>query len=366
MQHKQYDTRTIYLDPNLIVADESNEQARPGETAEQRNKRVTDMMASIRVNGQLSPVTVVERDVLYAYITGGSRVEAIAKINDEDGSSLEVRCEVVPDGADLFQLAAIENIHRSNPTVLDLALIVQSTFDRMGWRGKGGANKVASYLGMLPSRVSEYQKILHNASPELMEMLKSGQVASLDAALAILEVAPESQVEVAQVALAAAEDDVREAIANNDEAAIKPAKVTRTNVKKAVKQTGAKVTGKATRLISRSRADILNLFVPFTDPAFPKSAAKDFAYALEAWASGKDDMYGDSVSDEKIVVLLNLAMNTHKAAAKAAVDAIKVKAPKPAVKKVVTKKAAKAVKVVKPAKPAPAKKVSKAAKKGKK
>ncbi len=178
--------QNIYLAPEQLTANEANEKARPAERPEDRAARVKIMAQSIAANGQELPVLIVEKtedDVTtYEYVDGGCRVEAIASLNENGSAPIQVWCSLVDPGDDLFKKAVTANIHRTQNSLLDMAHIVQEAFERNSWKGRGGGKKVAEYLGILESRVSEYQKLLH-APPDIKAKIDSGELTSLEAAL---------------------------------------------------------------------------------------------------------------------------------------------------------------------------------------
>lgn len=194
-------TETLFLAPEQLTRNEANEKARPGETAAEHEARVDAMMQSIRLNGQKYPVLIAQvTDVAddgseierYEYVDGEVRVEAIAKLAAEgNGGPDVVRCEVLPEGTDLFRTAVVGNLHRTQNSLLQMAGIVQETRERNGWTGRGGSKLTAEYLGIQPSRVSEYEKLLR-APNGVKAKIESGQITALDAALKIMTV-PESQ-----------------------------------------------------------------------------------------------------------------------------------------------------------------------------
>ena len=133
---------SLYLAPEQLTANEANEKARPAEKPEDRARRVADMAASILANGQEYPVLVVEASegdvTTYEYVDGGCRVEAIAKLNEENGKvPRQVWCSLVDPKTDLFRQAVVANLHRTQNSLADMGHIVQEAFDRNGWRGRG-------------------------------------------------------------------------------------------------------------------------------------------------------------------------------------------------------------------------------------
>lgn len=196
---------SIYVLPELLVANEANEKARPGEDAAKRVARVARMAQSIKAGRQNQPVLVTEitdaDGIHYEYIDGGSRVQAIALINAERAAlpkplaPMNVWCSIVPGDSDFFQTAVVSNLVREDNSILELAAIVRETEERQGWAGKRGANrKIADYLSMPESRVSEFKKINDKATPKLRAMMASGEITSVDAAIKLVGL-PDDKIE---------------------------------------------------------------------------------------------------------------------------------------------------------------------------
>lgn len=200
----------LLLRPEQLTAAEVNVKARPLEKPEARAKRVQELAYSIYMNGQIVPVLVTAKQVpdefdadgepvmQYEYVDGGARVDAIAQLNTPDGG-IQVWCSVVDQYADLYRTAVTSNLHRTQNSVLEMAMIIQEVRERNGWKTRGGAGKVAEYLCLLPSRVSEYEKILRAPKP-IRDLIEAGEISTVDAALKLLAQAPEVQERVARVA----------------------------------------------------------------------------------------------------------------------------------------------------------------------
>jgi ParB-like chromosome segregation protein Spo0J len=214
--------QSLYLAPEQLSPNEANEKARPSETSAERAARVAAMAESIRANGQQYPVLVVQVEegnvVTYEYVDGGCRVEAIARLNDQsvgteystDGllwKPLVVWCSLVNPTEDLFRLACAGNMHRTQNSILDMALICQEARERNGWHGWGVGRKVAQYLGVSEPRVCEYEKLL-KAPKAIQERIRSGEIATMDAALRLMGVEPCKQEQVVERAVEIAEEEL--------------------------------------------------------------------------------------------------------------------------------------------------------------
>ncbi len=300
--------QNLYLAPEQLTANEANEKARPAEKPEDRAARVRLMAQSIAANGQELPVLAVEvtaDDVTtYEYVDGGCRVEAIATLNNSPadfpegvgGHDLKVWCSLVEPDADLFKLATSANIHRTQNSMLDMAHIVQEAFDRNGWRGKGGGKKVAEYLGIQESRVSEYQKLLH-APPDVKSKIESGEIATLEAALKLMSMPADKREEVGRRAAEIAQEEADEAAEKKGKRKgnltpkvpeFKPgkhkpnvAKVKTKHVERAAKESGVE-----TSSTPRAKSEISEFFEQVSAAAYPKPAVAFAEYFVGTWMKG--------------------------------------------------------------------------------
>jgi ParB-like chromosome segregation protein Spo0J len=184
----------IFVPVSLLEPHEANTKARPTEKPEARALRVESIAKSIAAQGQHYPVLVVESQsedefdddgnpiTTYQYVDGGARVDAIRKLDD----GTEVWCSVVSSSDDLFRTAVTSNLHRTQNSILDMAYIIQEVRERHSWTGLGGQKKVCEYLGLPQNRVSDYERLLRAPKP-IRDMIDSGEVATVDAALLLLK-----------------------------------------------------------------------------------------------------------------------------------------------------------------------------------
>ncbi len=308
--------QNLYLLPTELTQHEVNEKARPGETAERRESRVQEMQSSIKLNGQHQPVLIIETPSegddppTYEYVDGGSRVDAIGRLNIEDGHMRKVWCSVLDPESDLFRTACTTNIHRAGNTVLELAAICQETAERQGWKGRGSSIQVAEYLGILPSRVSEYKKIQAAAAKysTLKTMLDDGSIASVDAALKLIAV-PDSlreevagrSIEIAEAKAAAKEPTPiappsgKSSQSKSEPAAPPPPpKVTAENIQQAAREAGSTAG-------PRNRKVLVEFFAEKVGPAYPEPVQKFCKYFVETWAAGGGtDRRADKLFDEMV------------------------------------------------------------------
>jgi ParB-like chromosome segregation protein Spo0J len=316
--------QNLYLDPNLLTPNEANERARPTESPAQREARVGRMAQSIAANGQQQPVLVIAvRDgdspdfVRYEFVDGGSRVEAIAKLNEQNSGKgsepLPVWCVEVQADDDLYKRALVGNLHREQNSVLDLASITQEVFDRNGWRGRGGAKKVAEYLGLSESRVSELQSIYHKASDKLRQLMRDGRVTNIEVALQLLAVPEDKQEEVLNraVQFAAEEAEEKQQVKLVGKATSKggksssadtgaddkpagdaqskplaPAKNARVGTKH-VRAAAAEAGVQVSRPSKRSNKDVVDFFEGYTEDGVYSPTVQAFAAYFVKWLKGE-------------------------------------------------------------------------------
>lgn len=320
--------QNLYLAPEQLTANEANEKARPAEKAEDRAKRVFEMAESIGANGQEYPVLIVEQTdgdiTTYEYVDGGCRVEAIARLNETLTTPLEVWCSLVDSADDLFKKAVVANLHRTANSILDMGHIIQEAGDRNGWKGKGSAKKIAEYLGLGESRVSEFKKILAADGP-VKKMIEAGEVTSADAALKLMSVPAEDleRVSVAAREIAQEEADTEAAKPpkkgkgkkeHNPKPNVplydpmkhkpaKPAKVKAKHVEQAKRETGVAPS-------PRAKSEIVEFFEKVSSASYGPKAVS-FAEYVVKWMAGegtertlreKFDAIADKGSPVKAVV----------------------------------------------------------------
>jgi hypothetical protein len=311
----------LYLPPEQLTANEANEKARPMESAERRAARVREMAESIACNGQEYPVLVVEvsegESVTYEYVDGGCRVEAIALLNEQYGLTLDqpkelklVWCSLLNPTDDLFKIAVVANLHRTQNSIMEMAYIVHEARERNGWTGRGSTQKVADYLGILPSRVSEFEKMLH-APQAVKSRIESGEIQSMDAALKLLQAPPKQQEEIMtraeQIAreeekeepdgrvdaVGDAGDDIPDAVPSRPKRP-KKVKIQAKHVQQAKREKQMEV--------PRTRAQMLDWVVGCTVSPYP-APVRVWAKEFERWAKGKS-------SDEAMTKLFDEAVHS--------------------------------------------------------
>lgn len=297
--------QNLYLAPEQLTANEANEKARPAEKPEARAARVKEMAQSIAANGQELPVLVIEKEddgvTTYEYVDGGCRVEAIAQLNESgDGTPARmVWCTLVDPADDLFKKAVTANIHRTQNSLLDMAHIVQEAFDRNDWKGRGAGQKVADYLGILPSRVSEYQKLLH-APPDVKAKIDAGELTSLEAALKLMAMPAGKREEIGARAVELAKEEEEERtnarkkgkkgrehnptpkVPLYDPAKHKPAAVKTKHVERAARERGVETT-----TTPRAKSEISEFFEAVSAAAYPKAAVAFAEYFVGTWMKGE-------------------------------------------------------------------------------
>jgi len=249
--------QTLRIYPEQLIPNEANEKARPAETAEQRTERVQRMAKSICSTGQTHPVIAIhsDSDGIYEYIDGGGRVDAIKLINEGYCSGgkapdepMKVEILLRDDAADFYRIAVVSNIERTQNSLNDMIGIIRESRERNGWKGRGADSKVAEYLGILPSRVSEYGKVAA-APPEIKSRIASGEIKSLDAALKLMAVPDDKRAEVTERASELAKQDAA-AQSSNSEQTDGAASMTSRHVQAAASESGVSVGKRNAKAIS--------------------------------------------------------------------------------------------------------------------
>jgi hypothetical protein len=286
--------QNVYIEPERLVPSDANLKARPGETAASRKERIETMARSIAVNGQEYPVLVVEvhegEETRYEYVDGGARVDAITHIKTNHDkypstdANIKVWCSLVDAGTDLYRKALISNMHRTQNSIMEMAMIVQDVRERYGWKSRGGAGQVAEFLGIQNSRVTEYEKILR-APKAVRERIESGEIGSVDAALKLIDVPEPDQavVTVRAAQLAKKEREVKNTkLAKKGVAPVdttKPAPIQSKHIVQATKET------KGER-ITMTRAEILAWITGLTGPAYGAAVHNWAEYMLDSLIPG--------------------------------------------------------------------------------
>ncbi|WP_226487578.1 ParB/RepB/Spo0J family partition protein [Streptomyces parvulus] len=172
---------------------------------------IEETAESLRVRGQVQPVTVVRRAAFlgahsdqegqigtadYVVIDGNRRLKAATAAGLTE-LRIDVNDDLAATAADILESALIANVHRVDVPALDQARAIQ---ELVGVHGSQG--KVAKRLGKTPAWVSQRLALLE-LTPDLQEAVEAGEL-KVEPARRIGRLPKEQQAPAAQEAMAAA------------------------------------------------------------------------------------------------------------------------------------------------------------------
>ncbi|MGQ4466322.1 ParB/RepB/Spo0J family partition protein [Streptomyces violaceoruber] len=172
---------------------------------------IEETAESLRVRGQVQPVTVVRRAAFlgahsdqegqigtaeYVVIDGNRRLKAAASAGLTE-LRIDVNDDLAATAADMLESALIANVHRVDVPALDQARAIQ---ELVGVHGSQG--KVAKRLGKTPAWVSQRLALLE-LTPDLQEAVEAGEL-KVEPARRIGRLPKEQQAPAAQEAMSAA------------------------------------------------------------------------------------------------------------------------------------------------------------------
>ncbi|MFI7352213.1 ParB/RepB/Spo0J family partition protein [Streptomyces sp. NPDC049936] len=172
---------------------------------------IEETAESLRVRGQVQPVTVVRRAAFlgahsdqeeqigtadYVVIDGNRRLKAATAAGLTE-LRIDVNDDLAATAADILESALIANVHRVDVPALDQARAIQ---ELVGVHGSQG--KVAKRLGKTPAWVSQRLALLE-LTPDLQEAVEAGEL-KVEPARRIGRLPKEEQAPAAHEAMAAA------------------------------------------------------------------------------------------------------------------------------------------------------------------
>ena len=180
----------VELLPEEIVIDEEI-NVRPWSTAhesEADQAAIEQLKTSIAQEGQLQAIRV--REVAsngdkpsYHLIAGRRRVNAIFGLNAElsakNKPGIRVKAIVARDVDDpaAYRQAAMENIIRRDMSPMDIAEVIKTVRENMGWEGGKNTKSVAKYLGVSPATISQHEKLL-TLPEEIQAKVHAGELSA--------------------------------------------------------------------------------------------------------------------------------------------------------------------------------------------
>ena len=125
-----------------------------------------DLAESIRENGLLNPITVIQKDDSYELVVGQRRFLACQKIGLDTIPAI-IRDDI--SDIDGVTLSLIENVHRADMHPIDKARALQNLYDTYGTY-----QRVSKESGLSSPTIKRYVSLLKLA-PEIQEKLSTSQ-----------------------------------------------------------------------------------------------------------------------------------------------------------------------------------------------
>jgi ParB-like chromosome segregation protein Spo0J len=338
------------------VSEKYNVRRYPGDE-ELEAKRIERLANVIERDGQLDAVIVTIEDGLEnVIIAGHRRRRAISMLNERRTAKgqplMTVRARLDTDG-DLKRKARTSNVQREDLSPMDLALEIQTIREEHKWEGFPGAKKVADYLGIELTTVTQHEKLL-TGSKEVQEKVHAGELTT-QSAFDMLNVKPEAIVPVLERAQEIQEQKDRRltprARKRREGKGIEDgSRIEHPAVVQAIRET-PNATDKP---IARTRKEILETLEQFDSPAYghPDGAVNIFIrYFIDKFAAGIGTP--DTMRKKFDAMVLKAPKGTKPEKPVESKPDAKAKIKLPAKKKVASATEAK------PAKKTPAKKVAK-------
>jgi len=123
-----------------------------------------DLAESIRINGLLNPITVIQKGDLYELVVGQRRFLACQSIGFETIPAI-IRDDI--SDADGVTLSLIENVHRADMHPIDKGRALQILYDTYG-----SYKRVSTESGLSTTTIKRYMALL-NLAPSIQEKLST-------------------------------------------------------------------------------------------------------------------------------------------------------------------------------------------------
>jgi ParB-like chromosome segregation protein Spo0J len=122
---------------------------------------VAAFAAKIRSQGLIQPLGVASVNGGFELRHGYRRKAALDMIAAQDKTpKMPVLCTLVADDEDKFEVAAHENLQQKSLTTMEFALLCAETRKRYDWQGESNTMKVAKFLGVSKTQVTQHEKLL--------------------------------------------------------------------------------------------------------------------------------------------------------------------------------------------------------------
>lgn len=167
------DIKRIFVDPNFNSRNIPDAKKEP-ENFKAYNDRIDSLAASIKSEGQLSPVLVVPstRDgFLFDLVAGFRRMEAIKRL---DKPTIEAVVQDIDKPEDRLIANLAENVARFDLTPYELAIKCKVLRDEYKLSGNQIATRIGSQEGMSKSYINNLLRILDQCPKKVIEAWKAG------------------------------------------------------------------------------------------------------------------------------------------------------------------------------------------------
>lgn len=205
--------RLMYFLPEEILTDEEINvrpfSTKTGDTDEEI-AAIQEMAKSLE-SGQVQPVEVyLDQDGKPHLIAGHRRRKGAMLLNMGRGEKevqFQLSC-LVKSGINAKQAhrdAMIENLHRKGISAMDLAYDFAAFRKEHGWEGKSGTKKLAAFLAVSTTTITQHEKLL-SLQEDYQIMVQKGTM-SLQTAQDLADVKPDKRAEVLAGAVARQETE---------------------------------------------------------------------------------------------------------------------------------------------------------------
>jgi ParB family chromosome partitioning protein len=116
-----------------------------------------ELMAAIRENGLIHPITVIKRDKHYEIVCGNRRYQACKKLGYDEIEAIEVKPDTTDD--QLLILNLVENMSRKNLTLFEYGRYLEMLMDEHDMDTKELAIRIGKSYTHITSCLHDYRRI---------------------------------------------------------------------------------------------------------------------------------------------------------------------------------------------------------------
>lgn len=297
----------IMLRPEEILIDARFDIRRYSDENPDEIKKVERLSRTIEQRQLDAGVVISNGSGKFILYAGHRRRKAIILANERRSqagqSLLKMRVVVDSSGLDPLRAAIQSNMQRENLSPMELANLIKRVRKENDWSGFPGAKKVADYMGIDITTVTQHERF-HTAAPEIREALHNGSLTPQGAfsmmnvkkpeVADVLEKAKEQQKRINKRSLdaKAAKGEVAESQMTSEEVQQEkeaaPIKITQPAIIAAIRETPEAVA----RVIPMTRKEIIEFFMELDGPAygFMNGATRQFLdYFCNSLCPGRGD-----------------------------------------------------------------------------